>query len=407
MSDALSAYKGVRDFYPEDERVRKYVMNAMRAVAESFGYEAYDASVLESTELYTIKSNAEMVAEETYTFTDRGDRSVTMRPEMTPTVARMVAARKRELGYPARWYSIPNLFRYDRPQRGRYREHWQLNADIFGVSDIAADEEILVLADTVLKSFGAKATMYEIRINDRNLLRESVEGALKDASKYHDAVRLIDKKDKLKPEEFAKLWDELATVSLDECLKESDAINALIQRLHARGVTSATFSPTIARGFDYYTGMVFEVFDTSGENASSITGGGRYDNLVELYGSEPVPCVGFGMGVERVQLFLETHNLIPTLDSSTQLYLAPIGAVATVQQVADTIRATGINVALGMKHEKVGDHIKAASKLGIPYFAAYGEDEEKSGTLTIKKLADGTEHKVALSDVASALVINP
>ncbi|MEN9390321.1 MAG: histidyl-tRNA synthetase [Candidatus Parcubacteria bacterium] len=395
----MDSYKGVRDFYPEDERVRRYVMNAMRRTAELFGYEAYDASVLEATELYTIKSNAEMVAEETYTFTDRGDRSVTLRPEMTPSVARMVAARKRELGYPARWYSIPNLFRYDRPQRGRYREHWQLNADIFGVADQSADEELLVLADTVLKALGATGDMYTIRINDRNLLKQSIEGALKDQSKYLDAVRLIDKRDKLKPDEFATLWSELATQPLDECLKESTEVNTLIERVRARGVESAQFVPTIARGFDYYTGMVFEIFDTSTENASSLAGGGRYDTLVELYGSEPVPCVGFGMGVERVQLFLETHGLLPPLASSARLYLIPL---IEATHVADTLRSKGLNVALGMKHDKVGDHLKAATKLGIRYAAVYGDDEAASGKLKIKNLVTGEEQILPIDDVPKA-----
>ena len=395
----MDSYKGVRDFYPEDERVRRYVMNSMRRTAELFGYEAYDASVLETTELYTIKSNAEMVAEETYTFIDRGDRSVTLRPEMTPSAARMVASRKRELGYPARWYSIPNLFRYDRPQRGRYREHWQLNADIFGVADQSADEELLVLADATLKALGATADMYTIRINDRNLLKQSIEGALREQSNYLDAVRLIDKKDKLKPDEFAALWGKLATRPLDECLTESPELNTLIERVRARGVTGAVFTPTIARGFDYYTGMVFEVFDTSNENASAIAGGGRYDSLVELYGSEPVPCVGFGMGVERVQLFLETHGLLPAIPPSAQLYLIPL---IDATSVADALRSKGLNVALGMRHDKVGDHLKAATKLGIRYAAVYGDDEAASDTLKIKNLVTGDERVLPLDDVPRA-----
>jgi histidyl-tRNA synthetase len=170
MSLSTQPYKGARDFYPEDKRIQKFMFNTMRKVVESFGYLEYDASVVEPIELYLSKTSEEIVAEQTYNFLDRGERHVTLRPEMTPTVSRMVAGRRQELPYPLRWYSIPNLWRYERPQHGRLREHWQLNVDIFGVPGIEADHEIILVADSILKAFGAKNDMYEIRVSSRALV---------------------------------------------------------------------------------------------------------------------------------------------------------------------------------------------------------------------------------------------
>ena len=244
-------YKGVRDFYPEDMAIENYIFNTWRKVAEKFGYEEYSASILEPTEIYTEKSGAEIVNEQTFTFTDRGDRSVTLRPEMTPSLARMVAARRRNLKFPLRWFSIPNLFRYERPQRGRKREHWQLNCDLLGTAGIEADKEMISLAYAVMKEFGAKDSDFEIRINNSDI----------------------------------------------EIFKEI--------------VPNLVSDPTLARGQTYYTGTVFEIFDTNKENSRSIAGGGRYDNLLEIFDVEPIPAVGFGMGDITLRDFLETHKLGP------------------------------------------------------------------------------------------------
>src|SRR5579872_2116099 len=167
MALSTQPYKGTRDFYPEDKRVQKYMFGVLRRVAEGFGYQEYDAPVLEPIELYMSKTSEEIVVEQTFVFTDRGGRTVTMRPEMTPTISRMVAGRRQELAYPLRWYSIPNLWRYERPQAGRLREHWQLNVDIFGVPGLEADHEIILVADKILKAFGAKKDAYTIRVNSR------------------------------------------------------------------------------------------------------------------------------------------------------------------------------------------------------------------------------------------------
>ncbi len=244
-------YKGVQDFYPEDMAVEKYIFSVWRKVAEQFGYVEYSASPLEPTELYAEKSGEEIVNEQTFTFTDRGGRSVTLRPEMTPTLARMVAAKRRELKFPLRWYSIPNLFRYEKPQRGRRREHYQFNADLLGFDALEADKEVLAMAYAIMKEFGAKDEDYEIRINNAE----------------------------------TKLFKEIAP--------------------------NLVHDPSLARGQAYYTGMVFEIFDKNTENPRAIAGGGRYDNLLELFGVEPLPAVGFAMGDITLRDFLETHKLGP------------------------------------------------------------------------------------------------
>jgi histidyl-tRNA synthetase len=396
------SYKGVRDFYPEDQRVQTHLFSSMRRVAESFGYEEYNASILEPTELYSAKSSEEIIRDQTYTFEDRGGRSVTLRPEMTPTVARMVAARKRELGYPLRLYSIPNLFRYERTQRGRLREHWQLNVDLFGVPGPEADAEIIVLAHRLFTELGADESMFKVRINDRRMLSEGLQGALRDPAKVAEATALIDRKEKMDFAQFEEEWNALAAVSFGACFPVSDEVTALLVELKARGVGNAVYDPTIVRGFTYYTGTVFEIFDTHVDNNRSMMGGGRYDTLVEKYGSEPLPACGFGLGDVTLRLFLETHNLLPTLLPAAKLYLIPLTDGAA--RIADGLRNSGVNVALGMKHEKVADHIRNAEKLGIPYIAVYGESEAVSNELAIKHLGTGTETKLAIDKVYAFLL---
>ncbi len=254
-------YKGVRDFYPEDMKIQNYIFNTWRKICENKGYVEYSASPLEPTELYTEKSGSEIVNEQTFTFIDRGNRSVTLRPEMTPTLARMVAARRKSLKFPLRWYSIPNLFRYERPQRGRKREHYQLNCDLIGIDNNPQenDAEIIKIAYEILIKFGATKDDFEIRLNYPNNTKENLED--------------------------------------------------LIKRLNDEGITNTRIDKTLARGQTYYTGMVFEIFDRNSDNPRSICGGGRYDNLMEIFGADPMPMVGFGMGDITIRDFLETHNL--------------------------------------------------------------------------------------------------
>ncbi|MEQ1499943.1 MAG: ATP phosphoribosyltransferase regulatory subunit [Parcubacteria group bacterium] len=306
-------YKGVRDFYPEDMAIQNYIFDTWKKTAKSFNFVEYSASILEPAELYRTKSSAEIVNDQMFTFTDRGDREVALRPEMTPSLARMVAGQRRSLKFPLRWFSIPNVFRYERPQRGRKREHWQLNCDLMGIAGIEAEVEILSLAHAIMKSFGAKDEDFEIRINSRKLLQESYAPILKDPSKPEEMFRLIDKKEKMSKEEFETEWEKIFNGPFKEtAITDSPKLMEITKALEEKGIKTK-FSPEITRGFDYYTDMVFEVFDTNPENPRSLFGGGRYDNLLEIFGVEPVPTVGFGMGDVTMRDFLETHGL-PTCE---------------------------------------------------------------------------------------------
>lgn len=415
------SYKGVRDFYPEDERIQRHLFEVMEKTAESFGYEPYNASILEPTELYTEKTSAEIVNEQTYTFIDRGGRSVTLRPDMTPTAARMVAARRRELGYPLRWYSIPNCFRYERPQKGRLREFWQLNVDMFGAEGAAADAEIIEIAYRLLRAYGATEDMFVIRVADRALLETAFDASGLNREQKQAYRRLLDRKEKMSRAEFEKeahgIAAETDPLALIEGRDPSVAqaltyVENVIHSLRERGLHNVIFDPSIVRGFDYYTGIVFEVFDTSEKNTRSLFGGGRYDYLVGEYlpekargAGEHIPAVGFGMGDVTARDFLETHNLLPEKRAETDLYLAPLSAedVEGAAGAAQFLRAKGLKVALGMRHEKLGDHIKAAGKLAIPFFAAFGERERREGMLTVKHLPSKAEKTVPLEQLPRTL----
>ncbi len=387
-------YKGVRDFYPEDMAVQNYIFEKWRKVTRQFGYEEYNASILEPTELYTSKTNEEIVNEQTYTFTDRGDRSVTLRPEMTPTVARMVAGRRRELSSPVRWFSIPNCFRYERPQRGRTREFWQLNVDIFGVPGIEADVEIISIAAAIMKTFGAKDEDFEIRINNRKLL----------SNLPTEAIRLLDKKEKMDKDAFDDAWKEVTGDAFNS-FSESDEVKDLRRRLAEHGVANTVFAPTLARGFDYYTGTVFEVYDTDTKNPRAIFGGGRYDNLLEVFGDETLPAVGFGLGDVIMRDFLETHGLLPENVSATTVLLCPVTPAhqETAEALARQLRATDISVAVYYGDKKIGDQIKGAVKKKIPFVVCIGDEEQKTSRYTLKQLSNGEESAGTAGELAEKL----
>lgn len=310
-------YKGVRDFYPEDMAIQNYIFDTWKKVAREFGYVEYAASILEPAELYKSKGqrNEEMVNEQMYTFIDKGDREVALRPEMTPTLARMVAARRKGLKLPLRWFSIPNCFRYERSQRGRRREHWQLNCDVMGnnkdFSTIDAEVEIISLAYNILKEFGAQNNDFEIKINSRAVLRNTIVPLLDDENNYSAAIQLIDKKRKITEEEFQNEWGKISSKEFVLNFDKPNELADLMEKLEQKNISNVSFDPYLARGFDYYTGIIFEVFDTDPANSRALFGGGRYDNLLEMFGVEPLPTVGFGMGDVTMRDFLETHNLLP------------------------------------------------------------------------------------------------
>ena len=403
------AYKGVRDFYPEDEAIQKYLFATMRDAVERFGYAEYHASVLEPAELYRSKGaeNAEMVNEQTYTFLDRGQREVTLRPEMTPTVARMVAARRRELPFPLRWYSIPNVFRYERPQRGRLREHWQLNVDLFGSDTSAADAEIISVAHAVMLAFGAKESDFEIHIGSRTFLNALAERLSLSDEQARTLRGLLDRRAKISIEEFAAGLQALGVSEEDLSAQNTPAeIGKILTQLSELGINNARFDPSIVRGFDYYTGMVFEVFDTHPENNRSLFGGGRYDDLLELFGEDRMPAVGFGMGDVTMRDFLAVRDRLPAYRPPAKVYLAIASSdeTAAAMQLADELRACGVNTAVDFGDKKLGDQIKTAAKQNIPYLVVVGPDEIDSGIFAVRTLADGNETTSKRDELANYLL---
>lgn len=408
---SLEPYKGTRDFYPEDQFVQEYMFSVMRRVVERYGYEPYHASVLEDAALYRAKSGDEIVSEQTYTFKDRGEREVTLRPEMTPTLARMVAKRRQELAFPLRWYSIPNMFRYERPQRGRLREHWQLNADIFGVEGIEAETELIAMARDLMREFGAKDSGFEIRVNaSSGKLAKVLQSELDiDAAAAKALVRLVDKKEKISASEFRKAAEEILGAEAAKLLKLlssaepfGEDLEALLQALKKRGVENARFYPSLVRGFEYYTGIIFEVFDTNKENPRALFGGGRYDELLDIFGVAPVPAAGFGMGDVTMRDYLETHKLLPAYSPKTMIYLCRIGEEAAeyAEEVAGYLREQGIPVALDYTGRKVGLQVKSASKQSVPFVIVIGEEEMHSHILSFKEMGSGKESKLTKEKIA-------
>lgn len=403
-------YKGVRDFYPQDQFLQDYIFEHMSRTCEIFGFEAYNASLLEPTDLYRSKTSEEIINEQSYTFTDRGEREVTLRPEMTPTLARMIAAKSREIPMPARWYSIGNFFRYERPQKGRIREFWQLNADIIGSSSIEADAEAIALAHAIMRSFGADERNFEIRVSDRRLLEAAYEEVGVPEEDRAAATRLLDRRAKMT--DFEKKLSvqigEHRTAALVSFLDRTTS-TAYLEQLHtilkARGITNMIVDTKITRGFDYYTGMVFEVFDASGENTRSLFGGGRYDNLMDIFGHERIPCVGFGMGDVTMRDFLETHNLLPDYVPTTELMLCVLddGAMSHAQKLAQDLRREDVSVAVNISGKKIGDQIRQADKMKVPYVIAVGEKERDSGQYTVKNLSTGHELTVSADRIAEHL----
>lgn len=400
-------YKGTRDFYPEDMGVERYIFDTWSKTAELFGFERYDASVLEPAELYRSKAseNEEIINDQTYTFTDRGEREVTLRPEMTPTVARMVAARRRELSFPIRWYSIPNVFRYERPQRGRLREHWQLNCDLFGATDISADIEMIHLAYRMLTAFGTEDRMFEIRLNDRAWLNREFDAQDIPNELRNPLLALLDRKEKIDnfDEEAEKILGRPYRVPTD--VEPGSRLDHVVSGLKDLGVSNVRFSPSTVRGFNYYTGVVFELFDISGENNRSLIGGGRYDNLTELFGGEPVPGIGFGMGDVTMRDFLETHNLIPPTVRVTAptLIVIPTDSEQNVASlgVADVFRSFGISTSIDTSDRKLGKKIGTASDRGATYVVVVGSNELQTQHFTLKNLKTEEERSGTLEELAS------
>jgi histidyl-tRNA synthetase len=418
-------YKGTRDYYPADKRIQNYIFDTWKQVVQRHGYEEYGAPMLEPLEVYMAKSGQELAGEQTYAFTDRGGRTVAIRPEMTPSISRMVAARRQELGYPARLFSIANFMRYERPQRGREREFWQLNTDIFGVEGAIAEAEIIGLASEIMKAFGATDEMFTIKINNRKLINFMMAQYLGlDSPEALSMVKLFDRKDKISKEDFtaqatdifgegmaenglAKVEQLLGAKSMADLpaeLRESSAVSEvqeLFTLLEAAGVKNAIFDITLMRGLDYYTGTVFEVVDTDPQNNRSLFGGGRYDGLVGVFGAEPIPTVGMAPGLTTMELFLATHNLLPRLVSTTDIGIIVLGdSLKGALKLASELREQGVNVEVDISGRKLEKQMKAVLKKNVPFMLFVGEQELTDGLYSLKDATTEEEQKLSADGIA-------
>lgn len=417
-------YKGTRDFYPEDMYIQNYIFNKMKSAVEKFGYQEYGSTILEETALYKAKSGEEIVNEQTYSFTDRGGRDITIRPEMTPTVARMIAKKRNELTFPIRLYSIPNLLRYENPQKGRLREHWQLNVDMFGADNISADAEILSTANTIMKELGATEEMYKIKISNRKLINYLFDNYFNlSKEQAYKLAKLIDKKRKVTETEFKNKLEEITKEKAKEIEKilnikkiedlpieiqkheSAKEVETLIQKLETLGIKNYEFDITLMRGFDYYTGTIFELFDTNKENPRSLFGGGRYDDLVGIFDVEKITGIGFGMGDVTIKDFLEIHNLTPEYKNKTKLYICNFGneTIEYSQILANKLRNNEIQVEVDLTNKKIGQQITLADKKHIEHIICVGENEIKTGQYKLKNIKTKEEKTITEKELIKEL----
>jgi histidyl-tRNA synthetase len=391
----------------------------LRETVESFGFEEYDGPLLESFDLYAAKSGEELVNQQLYSFTDRGDRRVAIRPEMTPTLARLVAAQLHQLPKPIRWYSIPNLWRYERPQRGRLREHWQLNVDILGGEPVWADAEILVVAHAVMAAFGQNHG-FDVHVNNRRLmdhLFRQILGLEDEASRK--VSKAIDARPKIGEPAYLELLTQAGlsqaqTRDLESFLgadvttlrqrcpcQGTDEVLHLLELLAGQGLErTVRFDPRIMRGLDYYTGTVFEIFDKAPTNTRAMFGGGRYDNLIGLFGKDHLPGVGFGMGDVTLQNYLESHRLLPVLPGAIDVFIGILenDYVTRAQAIAHGLRQKGLRAATSLQSGRIGALIKQCEKHGCRWFLLFGEDEIKNQQVSLKDLTTGTQLRFADDD---------
>ncbi|MDB4917411.1 MAG: Histidyl-tRNA synthetase [Gemmatimonadetes bacterium] len=398
------ALPGFRDFYPQELAERAFIMDAWRDVARRYAFQEYDGPPLEPLDLYTKKSGDEIVGQ-LYNFIDKGGREVALRPEMTPTVARMVAARANALRKPVRWFSMPQLFRYERQQKGRLREHYQLNVDIFGSADIAADAELVACAIDMMRAFGLTSSDVVARVSDRRILRAFLESLGVPAQSIVGVYGVIDKIDRtpreLSAEKLAALdvpaeaierIVTIATVQLSEVLARLASMPALVHAeefgrfmrytaaLLGGDASWLRLDLSIVRGLAYYTGVVFELFDTSGE-FRAICGGGRYDNLLESLGGADMPAIGFGMGDVVLGELLRAKGLMKPESTAADVWVAADEhtPLESVMQEAARRRASGQSVEYSLRPQTMSKQKKAAQASGAKAFVSLPNDNASHG----------------------------
>lgn len=415
--NVIRPVKGTRDYYPEEMGVRTWLYQKMRKVSEAFGYSEYEGPLLERFELYVAKSSEEIVEKQSFVFEDRGGDKLTLRPELTPTLARMVASRQAQLTFPLRWWSFGPFWRYERPQKGRTREFFQWNIDMIGDDSPEADAELVAIAAIFLREVGLKPDEVQIMVNNRRLMDAQL-GRLEIAAEARpDVFNLIDRLDKMKEDAWYSYAGELglspeqiegivALIENKDLWQESPELVRLFQALDSYGIREyVQFAPHIIRGLVYYTGTVFEAWDTSGQHRA-IFGGGRYDNLVADVGGDPVGGVGFAVGDLVITLLLQDLNRLPDFSQTT----APIfftlfdeKLLQTSLQLANQLRGADIRVTSQLQPDKLGKQFKYADRIGAKIALILGPDEAANGQISYKNLKTGDQATILQKEMVEKL----
>ncbi len=417
-----SPYRGTRDFLPAEMSVRTQVFHRLYGVIERYGFVRYDGPILESAEIYEAKSGQEIADLQLYTLTDRGDRRLALRPEMTPSVARMIAANANKLQFPVRWYCHVNCHRYERPQRGRVREHWQINVDTFGSDSPNVEIEIFELIHDMMAAVGATRDMYVVRASDRVLLDGILTQIVGVPSEQVRAVSsLIDRWDKYPREHLAEEAYKIGVSEaqfgrLADTLQAGEKLLAdipedVLQRsqlakvLNGPGRDLVFFDPLIVRGFEYYTSTVFEVFDSDPANNRSLFGGGRYSDLVGLFSDKQIPGFGFGMGDVTLFDFLDTHGLLPQPLPEADVFVIPSqpDLYDAALSVARTLRRDGRRTSVPLEPRKLGKEIGRADKSGARVVVIVGPSDWAAGKVVVRSMTTGEQQTVSADATVEAV----
>jgi histidyl-tRNA synthetase len=414
--------KGTSDWLPGEFAIRQYIFNTWRRVCRSYGFQEYLTPLVESAEIYRAKSGEDIGGKELVTFTDLGGRELCIRPEMTPSITRLVSKIYASSPKPLKFFSIANFMRNEKPQRGRNREFWQLNCDIFGSASLAADLEILQLSLDVMKAFGAPPESYTLRLNSRRLLDNLLPIFGVKISESALVFRILDKFEKLSLEEFKRRLEELKINKksadlladfmsgnnqevLTEALNNNKDLQAakqeidfVLNQLQALGYTQIKFDPALIRGFDYYDGLVFEVFDNHADNRRALFGGGRYNGLAQLFGTESFPAVGVAPGDETTKLFLESWDLLPKINDERYYFPLLSGDLLSDSQLlASKLRQEGKEVLFAFEPQRPGKALEFANKQGIAKVIIYGPEEKLAKQYKIKDMESGEEIVLSLN----------
>ncbi len=416
---AISSVKGTRDFYPEDMAFQRWLFASIRAVSEQFGYQEYDGPFLERVELYAARSGDELVREQSFVFPDRSGELIALRPELTPSLARMIAARSKVLPRPIRWWSFGPFWRYEQPQRGRSREFFQWNIDLLGVNSPEADAEIAAIAAAFLRRVGLGPDAVRIFINNRRLAELQLQEIGFSVDQRPAVFRLIDRLERLSRESWeaearrtgleSRLLDRLQVSLADrEAWRSSDELLRFFRAAEALGAAQyLEYNPSVIRGLDYYTGTVFEAREAAGEYRA-ILGGGRYDDLVAAVGGDPVPGTGFAMGDVVIRLVLEKYDALPKLRTNpADLLIASFETEnpEPALQLAARFRQAGLRVVWYPQADRLPKQLKFADRQGIPWVAILGPEEIGSNQVTIKDMQTGTQELLAIDEAIARVKV--